>query len=90
MKLKLGLAEGGEVDSMWYMQWQLSAETNFKSRHTDGDVWWFVLLFLRAAIPGFVLFHVFKFMRRKIPRLLGYGPVRKNPNRRKFWRVVQI
>lgn len=86
--MKLGLAEGENVDSMWYLQWQLSAEANFKSRHTDGDVRWYFLLFIKAAISGFVLFHVFKLMRRKIPRLLGYGPVRKNPNRRKFWRVV--
>ncbi|OIW13804.1 hypothetical protein TanjilG_31693 [Lupinus angustifolius] len=90
VRIQLGMAWPEEiyqsVQSTWYLQWQSEAELNFKSRQTDDGGWviWFVV---RAAIYGFVLFHVFKFLRRNVRNLLGYGPLRRNPNMRKLRRV---
>lgn len=89
--MQLGMAWPEEIDqavgSTWYLKWQSEAEMSFKSRKTDG-VQWFFWFIIRSAIYGFVLFHVFRFLRRKVPRFLGYGPVRKNPNLQKLRRVV--
>lgn len=89
--MRLGMAWPEEidqtVDATWYLKWQSEAELDFKSRKTDGAQWvfWF---FIRTAIFGFVLFHLFQFMTRKVPRFLGYGPLRRNPNLQKFVRLV--
>ncbi|XP_057426708.1 probable inactive ATP-dependent zinc metalloprotease FTSHI 5, chloroplastic [Lotus japonicus] len=91
VRIQLGMAWPEEifetVESTWYLKWQSDAEANFKSRQTDDDGQWFIWFIIRTAIYGFVLYHVFKFMRRKVPRLLGYGPMRKDPNWRKLRRV---
>ncbi|XP_027364868.1 probable inactive ATP-dependent zinc metalloprotease FTSHI 5, chloroplastic [Abrus precatorius] len=94
VRLQLGMAWPEEifqtVDSTWYLKWQSEAESNFKSRQNhepDEQTQWFLWFLVRAAIYGFVLFHVFKFMRRRIPTLLGFGPLRRDPNRRKLQRV---
>lgn len=75
------------VGSTWYLKWQSEAETSFRSRKTD-DFQWFFWFMMRSAIYGYILFHIFSFIKRKVPRLLGYGPVRRNPNLRKLGRVV--
>lgn len=94
VRVKLGMAcpEEGTMDTTLFLKWQVRAETRTNTRRTQSEIQWIVLFITRTAISGFVLFHVFKFMRRKIPRLLGYGPVsvRKNPNRRKLGRVVYV
>ncbi|KAK7344160.1 hypothetical protein VNO77_13483 [Canavalia gladiata] len=91
VRIQLGMAWPEElfqtVDSTWYLKWQSEAELNFKSRETDDGIQWFLWFFVRAGIFGFVLFHVFKFMRRRIPSLLGFGPMRRDPNRQKLRRV---
>ncbi|XP_027935200.1 probable inactive ATP-dependent zinc metalloprotease FTSHI 5, chloroplastic isoform X2 [Vigna unguiculata] len=94
VRIQLGMAWPEEiyqtVDTTWYLKWQSEAESNFKSRQPaveDGESSWSFKFLVRAAIYGFVLFHVVKFMRRKLPRLLGFGPLRRNPNRRKLRRV---
>ncbi|KAJ1409365.1 P-loop containing nucleoside triphosphate hydrolase [Sesbania bispinosa] len=91
VRIQLGMAWPEEifetVDSTWYLKWQSDAEANFRSRQTNDEVQWFIWFLIRTVIYGFVLFHVLKFMRRRIPRLLGYGPLRKNPNKRKLRRV---
>lgn len=75
------------VDSTWYLKWQSEAERRFKSRKKDNMQWllWFLV---RSIIYGFVLFNVIQFMSRKIRRLLGYGPLRRNPDLWKLRRVV--
>lgn len=89
--MQLGMAwpeeVGQTVGSTWYLKWQSEAEMNFKSRKTDG-IRWFLWFFIRSIAYGYVLFHIFRFMKRKVPRLLGYGPFRRNPNMRKLRRVV--
>lgn len=90
IRLQLGMAWPEEVDqtvgSTWYLKWQSEAETSFRSRKTD-DFQWFFWFMMRSAIYGYILFHIFSFIKRKVPRLLGYGPVRRNPNLRKLGRV---
>lgn len=91
VRMQLGMAwpeeVGQTVGSTWYLKWQSEAEMNFKSRKTDG-IRWFFWFFIRSIAYGYVLFHVLRFMKRKVPRLLGYGPFRRNPNMRKLRRVV--
>ncbi|WVY97846.1 hypothetical protein V8G54_029997 [Vigna mungo] len=94
VRIQLGMAWPEEiyqtVDTTWYLKWQSEAESNFKSRQStdeDEETSWSFWFFVRASIYGFVLFHVVKFMRRKLPRLLGFGPFRRDPNRRKLRRV---
>lgn len=91
--MRLGMAWPEYVDqsvaSTWYLKWQSEAEMSFKSRKTDEWEWYFWFL-VRSVIYGYVLFHVFRFMKRKIPRFLGYGPLRRDPNLRKLQRVVQL
>ncbi|KAJ7973529.1 ATP-dependent zinc metalloprotease FtsH [Quillaja saponaria] len=90
VRMQLGMAWPEEtneaIGSTWYLKWQSEAEMSFKSRKTD-NIQWFLWFFIRSIIYGFVLFHVFQFIKRKIPRLLGFGPLRRNPNLRKFRRV---
>lgn len=80
---------GQTVGSTWYLKWQSEAEINFKSRNTE-DFQWFLWFLIRSFLYGFVLFHAFRLMKRKIPRLLGYGPLRRDPNLRKLRRVVLL
>eukprot|EP00256_Glycine_max_P040042 XP_006589200.1 probable inactive ATP-dependent zinc metalloprotease FTSHI 5, chloroplastic isoform X1 [Glycine max] len=95
VRIQLGMAWPEEiyqtVDSTWYLKWQSEAELNFRSRQTttddDEEVPWFFWFFVRAAIYGFVLFHVLKFTRRRLPSLLGFGPLRRDPNMQKLRRV---
>lgn len=75
------------VGSTWYLKWQSEAEMNFNARKTD-DLQWLLWFLIRTGIYGFVLYHVLRFMRRKVPRLLGFGPLRRDPNLRKLRRVV--
>ncbi|XWS58431.1 hypothetical protein CRYUN_Cryun08bG0033100 [Craigia yunnanensis] len=90
VRMQLGMAWpeeiGQTVASTWYLKWQSEAEMNFKSRKMD-DFKWFLWFLIRSSIYGFILFHVFRFLRRKVPKALGYGPIRKDPNMRKLRRV---
>ncbi|KAK9292897.1 hypothetical protein L1049_020878 [Liquidambar formosana] len=90
VRLQLGMAWpeeiGQTVGSTWYLKWQSEAEMNFKSRKTD-NFQWFLWFFIRSIIYGFVLFHVLRFLKRRIPKFLGFGPLRRDPNFRKLWRV---
>lgn len=91
VRIRLGMAWPEEIDqtvgSTWYLKWQSEAEMNFRSRNTINFFWccWFLV---RSVIYGFVVFHIFRFMTRKVPRVLGYGPYRRNPNMRKLRRLL--
>ncbi|KAF2287552.1 hypothetical protein GH714_001251 [Hevea brasiliensis] len=90
VRLRLGMAWpeeiGQSVGSTWYLKWQSEAEMSFKSRKTD-EIQWYFWFVIRTAIYGYILFHIFRFMKRKVPILLGFGPLRRNPNLRKLKRV---
>ncbi|CAL2269646.1 unnamed protein product [Prunus armeniaca] len=90
VRIQLGMAWPEEIDqavaSTWYLKWQSEAEMNYKSRRTD-DIQWYFWFLIRSVIYGYVCFHLFRFMKRKIPRLLGYGPLRRDPNMQKLKKV---
>ena len=75
------------VDSTWYLKWQTETEMRFKAKRKD-TLQWVVLFMIRSAIYLYCLFHIFSFVKRKVPRFIGFGPVRRNPNLRKFRRLV--
>lgn len=93
VRLQLGMAWPEEiyqaVGSTWYLKWQSEAEMSFKSRKSD-DLQWFFWFLIRSVIYGYILLHVFRFLKRRIPRLLGYGPLRRDPNLQKLQRVVLL
>ncbi|ESR50705.1 hypothetical protein CICLE_v100305691mg, partial [Citrus x clementina] len=90
VRMKLGMAWPQYMDqsvgSTWYLGWQSEVEMSFNSRKTD-DLNWSIWFLIRTAVYGYVLFHILRFMKRKIPRLLGFGPMRRDPNFRKLRRV---
>ncbi|KAK2972761.1 hypothetical protein RJ640_019409 [Escallonia rubra] len=90
VRMQLGMAWPEYIDqsvgSTWYLKWQSEAEMRFRSRNTDQFRWYF-WFFIRTIIYGYVLFNVFLFLKRKIPRVLGFGPIRRDPNFRKLRRV---
>ncbi|XP_012839642.1 PREDICTED: uncharacterized protein LOC105960020 [Erythranthe guttata] len=90
VRMSLGMAwpeySDVSVGSTWYLKWQSEAETNFIKRKRDGFQWYF-WFGVRTGIYGYVLYHVFRFMKRKVPRALGFGPLRRDPNFRKLRRV---
>ncbi|XP_073314829.1 probable inactive ATP-dependent zinc metalloprotease FTSHI 5, chloroplastic [Primulina huaijiensis] len=90
LRIQLGMAwpeySDISVGSTWYLTWQSEAETNFRLRKTDGFQWYFWFL-IRAFIYGYVVFHVIRYVKKKIPRILGFGPMRRDPNLRKLGRV---
>nr|GMD69953.1 probable inactive ATP-dependent zinc metalloprotease FTSHI 5, chloroplastic isoform X1 [Ipomoea batatas] len=90
LRMQLGMAwpERAEdsASSSWYLKCQAIAERRFTARKTDG-FWWYIWFLTRAAIFGYVLYYVAWFMTRKIPRILGFGPLRRDPNFKKLRRV---
>ncbi|XP_010926735.1 probable inactive ATP-dependent zinc metalloprotease FTSHI 5, chloroplastic isoform X1 [Elaeis guineensis] len=90
IRMSLGMAWPEEVyqavGTTWYLKWQSEAEMNHNARKKDSFRWYLGFL-MRSTIFGFVLFNVLVFLKRKIPRLLGYGPLRRDPNLRKLRRV---
>lgn len=90
VRIQLGMAWPEEIDqaveSTWYLKWQSEAEMNYKSRKTD-DIQWYIWFLIRSFVYGYVLFHIFGYLKREVPRVLGYGPIRTDPNREKLKRV---
>ncbi|KAG1330897.1 putative inactive ATP-dependent zinc metalloprotease FTSHI 5, chloroplastic [Cocos nucifera] len=90
IRMSLGMAWPEEVyqavGTTWYVKWQSETEMNHNARKKDG-IRWYLGFLMRSSIFGFVLFNVLRFLKRKIPRLLGYGPLRRDPNLRKLRRV---
>lgn len=93
VRMLLGMAypEYSDISmgSNWYLKWQSEAGTNFRNRNTEEFRWYFWFL-VRAAIYGYIMFHVFWYLKRKAPRVLGFGPLRRDPNFRKLRRVVKF
>ncbi|KAL5700933.1 putative inactive ATP-dependent zinc metalloprotease FTSHI 5 [Ranunculus cassubicifolius] len=90
IRMRLGMAWPERADqnvgSTWYLQWQSEAEMSFKSRKQDG-IQWYLWFLIRTVLFGYVVLNALLFLKKKIPRLLGYGPLRRNPNLRKLRRV---
>ena len=75
------------VGSTWFLKWQSEAEMNYKARKRE-TIRWYLWFLIRSMIYGFVIFNVLRYLTRKVPRLLGYGPWRKDPNLWKLRRLV--
>ncbi|GAA0147429.1 metalloprotease [Lithospermum erythrorhizon] len=91
VRIQLGMAwpeyTDQSVGSTWYLTWQSEAEMNFRSRKKE-EFQWYLWFLIRTAIYGYVVLHVYRFLKRKVPRVLGFGPLRRrNPNIRKLRRV---
>ncbi|XP_020580621.1 probable inactive ATP-dependent zinc metalloprotease FTSHI 5, chloroplastic [Phalaenopsis equestris] len=90
VRMILGLAWPEEVyhavESTWFLKWQSEAELNYRARKRDNFNWYFWFI-IRSSLCGYVLFHVIKFLKRKLPSFLGYGPLRRDPNLRKLQRL---
>ncbi|KAJ0972598.1 hypothetical protein J5N97_020557 [Dioscorea zingiberensis] len=90
VRMSLGMVWPEEVDqavgSTWFLKWQSEAEMNYKARKRD-TIRWYLWFFIRSIIFGFVLFNVLRYLMRKVPRLLGYGPWRKDPN---LWKLRRL
>ncbi|KNA05484.1 hypothetical protein SOVF_189840 [Spinacia oleracea] len=90
LRVMMGMAWPEELDqaieSTWYLEWQSVAEYSFKSRKTD-TFRWYLFFLIRSAIYGYILYHTFQFMKKKVPIWLGYGPYRQDPNIRKLRRL---
>lgn len=91
VRLQFGVVGPSEIgrsfSASWYLKWRYEVEMEFESRKTDG-ILWFLWFLIRSTMYGFVLFNVFQLMRRKIPKLLGYGPLLKDPKVQKWRKLV--
>lgn len=89
--MRLGMAWPEEafqtVGSTWYLEWQSTADISFRTRKKDG-IRWYLLFYIKTSVYAFVLFNVLRLVKKKAPRLLGFGPIRRDPNREKLRRVV--
>ncbi|XP_031484872.1 probable inactive ATP-dependent zinc metalloprotease FTSHI 5, chloroplastic isoform X2 [Nymphaea colorata] len=72
--------------STWYLKWQAKAEMIFRARKRN-NLRWFLWFVIRSVIYGYLIFNVIRFARKRVPRVLGYGPFRRNPNMKKLNRV---
>ncbi|KAI3864663.1 hypothetical protein MKX03_009183 [Papaver bracteatum] len=90
VRMRLGMAWPEEafqtVGSTWYLEWQSTADISFRTRKKDG-IRWYLLFYIKTAVYAFVLFNVLRLVKKKAPRLLGFGPIRRDPNREKLRRV---
>ncbi|EPS73972.1 hypothetical protein M569_00780, partial [Genlisea aurea] len=90
IRMRLGMAWPEYFDvsvtSTWYLKWQSEAEMSFKSRKRDGFQWYFWFL-VRFGIYCYVVFHILRFMKRRVPTVLGFGPYRRDPNFQNLRRV---
>ncbi|KAI3991255.1 hypothetical protein MKX01_022476 [Papaver californicum] len=90
VRMKLGMAWPEEafqtVGSTWYLEWQSTADISFRTRKKDG-IRWYLLFYIKSAVYAFVLFNVLRLVKKKAPRLLGFGPIRRDPNKEKLRRV---
>ncbi|GKV07084.1 hypothetical protein SLEP1_g18890 [Rubroshorea leprosula] len=90
VRLQFGVVGPSEIgrsfSTSWYLKWRYEIEMEFESRKTDG-ILWFLWFLIRSTIYGFVLFNVFQLIRTKIPKLLGYGPLLRDPKVQKWRRL---
>ncbi|KAJ9549345.1 hypothetical protein OSB04_021888 [Centaurea solstitialis] len=73
-----------------YLNWKSEADSDIKTRIEDSDFNWYFVFGVRAIIYGYVVFNIFQFLKRKIKKLPGIRPIRKDPNMRKLQRLKAL
>lgn len=90
VRRNLGMAWPEEVyqavETTWYLKWQSEAELSYRARKIE-EFSWYLGFLISSVMYCYALFYLIRFFKRKVPRLLGYGPLRIDPNIRKFSRV---
>lgn len=71
-----------------YLNWKSEAEEDIKSQQEDEEFNWYFMFIVRAIIYGYVLSHIFQFLKKRTPKLPGSTRRRKDPNMRKLKRLV--
>lgn len=83
VKIKLGKTTAMKQ----YLNWKSEAEENIKSQSEDEEFSWYFMFVVRAIIYGYVLSYIFRFLKKRTPKLPGFRLRRRNPNMRKLRRL---
>ncbi|KAJ0446515.1 putative peptidase M41, AAA+ ATPase domain, ATPase, AAA-type, core [Helianthus annuus] len=70
-----------------YLNWKSEAEENIKSQKEDEEFNWYFMFAVRAIVYWYILSHVFRFLKKRTPKLPGLKARRRNPNMRKLRRL---
>nr|QKY65106.1 AAA-type ATPase family protein [Passiflora pittieri] len=71
----------------WFSKWYSEAKMRLKFSKSGHGTQWFLSFVIRTVIYGYIVFHMFQFLKRKVPRLHGYGPLVRDPSLLKLQRV---
>nr|QKY65100.1 AAA-type ATPase family protein [Passiflora contracta] len=75
------------TDSTWFSKWYSETKIRFEFRESEHGLTWFLPFIIRTVIYGYIVFHTFQFLKRKVLRILGFGPLVRDPSMRKLRRV---
>ncbi|CAN0889925.1 Probable inactive ATP-dependent zinc metalloprotease FTSHI 5, chloroplastic [Linum grandiflorum] len=91
VRIRLGMAWPEETDqsvgSSWYLGWLTKAQRRYKYRNRGNRLLSLSWFCFRIVICGYILLLVPLLVRRKVPKLLGFGPILRDPVFWKFRRV---
>lgn len=73
-----------------YLNWKLEEDKKIKIEVEDSMVNWYFLFVVRAIIYGYIVSKIFHFMKKKIKKLPGVRPIRRDPNMRKLQRLKSL
>nr|XP_043606226.1 probable inactive ATP-dependent zinc metalloprotease FTSHI 5, chloroplastic [Erigeron canadensis] len=84
VKMKLGKTTAMKQ----YQNWKSEAEESLRAQREDEEFSWYFMFAVRAIIYGYVLSSIFRFLKKRTPKLPGVNrPGRRNPNMRKLRRL---
>ncbi|CAH1414735.1 unnamed protein product [Lactuca virosa] len=69
-----------------FLNWKIKAEREVKSQNEGGEFNWYFLFAVRTFIYGYILYQIFRFIKRKTPKI-GFWPKRKSVNMQKLRRL---
>ncbi|KAI3812339.1 hypothetical protein L1987_17046 [Smallanthus sonchifolius] len=84
-RVKLKLSRTTAVKQ--YLNWKSEAEESIKSQSEDEEFSWYFMFVVRAIMYGYILSHIFSFLKKRTPKLPGFKVRRRNPNMRKLRRL---
>lgn len=86
--LQVKIELGRSIAMRQYLNWKSEAEGIIKSQKEDEEFSWYFMFVVRAVIYGYILSHIFRFLKKRTPKLPGFKVRRRNPNMRKLRRLV--